>query len=345
MPNFLIYFQKPSLFKIKFKNFTGGIMLAKNFRFLIFALLVSGCANMHDVEKPKKEVEINFAAKVGSETFSCSQSYSGIGAKPGGSTISPNDFRVYLHDITLLTNRNEELKLELTQDGSWQFENVVLLDFENNTGTCANVSGNTAETNPIVKGKYEKPVGEVNRIRFVVGVPENLNHKDRATAPAPLNIASLHWNWTTGYKYLRIDFQSPDFQNNANEDYPGQTANTTGKFNIHLGAVGCTGDGAQGTANCSVKNRPVIELPYQLGQTIVLDLKKLLENTDLSVKDKNGPKGCMSGQIDPECKDIFNNLGLSFHFDPQSTVAQERRRNLNQNTEYLSSGQKFFRVE
>ncbi|MCS6984353.1 MAG: metallo-mystery pair system four-Cys motif protein [Leptospiraceae bacterium] len=314
--------------------------------FLINLIYIYSCAQLHDEEKPKLEIEIPFAAKVGSENFSCSREYSGIGAKPGGgSTIKPHDFRFYVHDFEFVTNLGEIIHVKLRQDGSWQYENVALLDFEDNSGHCANVSGNTAATNHVIHGTYEKPAGSIEKIRFVVGVPEHLNHKDRAVAPPPLNLASLHWDWTTGYKHARIDFVSDDFKNSNNEEFSGQSANSTGKFNIHLGATGCTGVGSQGTAQCSVKNRPVIELTFRLGQTIVADLKELLATTDLSVKDKNGPKGCMSSQTDPECKEVFLNFGLDFHFDPQSTVPTERRRNLSSNTVYPTSGQKFFRVE
>ena len=300
------------------------------------ALSLSYCAHDEEVSETR-DITIPFAAKVGSETFDCNASYTGIGAKSGGgSPIAPRDFRFYVHNVELLTDKNETLKVELIQDGQWQYQNVALLDFENGSGTCANTSGPTPATNTVVQGSYKTKQGKINRIRFTVGVPDKLNHNDRAAAPDPLNIAALHWNWTTGYKHARLDFTSTDF---------ADTTNTLGTFNIHLGATSCTGDGASGTANCAVKNRPTITLNYTVGQTIVADLKNLLATTDLSVKDKNGPKGCMSALTDPECKEIFNNLGLDFHFDPNNTVPAAKKRGLTSGTEYATSGQTFFRVE
>ena len=81
-------------------------------------------------------VTLTFAAKVGSETFSCGSTYTGLGADD--STVHPVDFRFYVHDVRLIDDSGAEVPVALTQDGLWQYEGVALLDFEDRSGTCAN---------------------------------------------------------------------------------------------------------------------------------------------------------------------------------------------------------------
>ena len=134
---------------------------------------------------------LTFAAKVGSEAFSCGSTYTGLGADD--STVHPVDFRFYVHDIRLLDDSGAEVPVALTQDGLWQHEGVALLDFENRTGSCSN---GTVQLNDVVVGTV--PFGSYAGVAFKLGVPFELNHTDIATAPSPLNLSSMFWGWNPG---------------------------------------------------------------------------------------------------------------------------------------------------
>lgn len=304
----------------------------------VAVLLTTQCAN----EEAASELEktITFAAKIGTETFSCATAtYTGLGSG-ANDTITQKDFRFYIHDVKLTGNNGTDYDLSLNQDGIWQYQSVVLLDFEDGTGNCG--SGTTG-TNSRVKGKVTIPTGvSISGIKFKLGVPLSLNHKNSGSEPAPLNISAMYWNWRDGYKFARLDFDSQRFDGNPDT--------TTAPFNIHLGSTGCNGSsGTEASTSCSQENRPEISLSYTEGQTIVADLKKLLEDTDLTIANVNGGgtglrdnnAGCMSSPGDPECKAVLNNFGISLTY----TGPDNTDRGVTNGTTYNSSGQKFFRVE
>ncbi len=169
-------------------------------------------------------VDIPFAAEVGDVAFDCAQEYDGIGTT--NATVSITDFRFYVHDVRLMRADGEAVALELEQDGLWQYENLALLDFENDSGACSN---GTSQTRTVVRGAV--PVGAYVGLSFRLGVPAELNHLNAAKAPSPLNLSALFWAWTSGYKYLRVD---------------SIATGAAGPFNLHLGAGECTGDPGMG---------------------------------------------------------------------------------------------------
>ncbi|MDB6017521.1 MAG: hypothetical protein JWR19_2010 [Pedosphaera sp.] len=60
------------------------------------------------------------------------------------------------------------------------------------------------------------PTGNYDRVRFLIGLTPEINHKDAAEFPAthPLNpdVNGLHWGWTGGYVFLALEgnWQQPD---------------------------------------------------------------------------------------------------------------------------------------
>lgn len=57
-------------------------------------------------------------------------------------------------------------------------------------------------------------IGNVNpgtyaNLSFNVGLDATTNHADPITAPAPLNVMDMHWNWNTsaGYKFIKLEGQ------------------------------------------------------------------------------------------------------------------------------------------
>lgn len=238
------------------------------------------------------DVTINFAAAVNGAAFACGQSFDNVGAS--STTITPVDFRLYVHDVTLIASDGSEEEVSLTQDGVWQRDNLTLLDFENASGPCVN---GTSPMNMSVRGTV--PDGTYTGVRFTLGVPEDMNHADQTTAAAPLDLTALFWSWNAGYKFLRIDHTS--------------AAQPEG-WNVHLGSTGCapTGDPTVPATSCANEHRPTFEFTAFDWETqkIRADYGSLLQASDLTAN--AGAKGCMSFPNDPECAVVMNNFGLAY---------------------------------
>lgn len=53
--------------------------------------------------------------------------------------------------------------------------------------------------------KGNAPVGDYRGLRFTVGVPRPLNHRDATTAKAPLNVEQgMYWAWNSGYIFFSL---------------------------------------------------------------------------------------------------------------------------------------------
>lgn len=236
---------------------------------------------------------LNFVAAFGDEMAVCGGSYSGVGADEA--TVSFNDFRFYVSNIQLITADGAMVPFELEQDGIWQVENVALLDFEDGSASCSEI-GNAA-LNGEVRGTA--PAGEYVGLQFDLGVPFELNHADVLTAPSPLNIAALWWNWQGGYKFIRVDLM---------------TDGADPAFNVHLGSTGCDSPAAVIAPQepCSRPNMTTITLDNfnMMRDVVVADMAGLLAETAL-YETTPMPPGCMSGFDDPDCPTVYAGFGLS----------------------------------
>jgi uncharacterized repeat protein (TIGR04052 family) len=250
-----------------------------------------------DAAHEPRTIELSFEGRVGSAVFDCTQTYDQIGSSKV--RVSFSDFRLYVYDVRLIDEADQEIPLELTQDGEFQYENVALLDFEDRSGSCAN---GTAVTNTLVKGTL--PAGTFKGLRFGVGVPSTLNHTNPPETPAPLNLMTMAWTWQMGRLFTRLDARVETGSGNRPP------------FLIHLGSDRCAGNPGAGEAvSCARPNRAEVALsdfdPER--DKIVLDYAKLVAEVALD-HDQGGESGCMAGADDPECHSIFGQLGL----DPQS---------------------------
>ena len=241
-----------------------------------------------------RNVAIRFEAVVGSEKFACGRTYKGIGITK--SSISPQDFRFYVHGVELIDETGKAVPLQLDQDGKWQVDDVALLDFENGTGGCAN--GNP-DMNTEVRGTV--PDGRYTGFRFILGVPFAANHADLTKQPSPLNLTALFWSWNAGHKFARLDISSTGLPRG---------------FLIHLGSTGCSPHQTRATipTDCSNPNRVAVEFPHfdSDRDTVTADLAALLADTNVDTNQKDTPAGCMSGTEDRDCVGLFSNLGLPF---------------------------------
>ncbi len=268
--------------------------------------ILSACSDSDNDSKtsdndPKTiDTTVNLAAKVGTADFVSGTTYPdiGIGSTAGNQQFLINDFRMYLSNITLQTDTLEEVEVTLTEDGVWQYQNVVLLDFE----TIA-----TPETNTQIIGSFTEPdSGTISKLCFDVGVPFELNHMNNADAPSPLNASGMMWIWQSGHKFIRIDgIGNPD------GDAVG--------YNLHLGSTGCVSDAKTEapTVACTYANLPHICLDnFDIDSNqVAIDLASLFSNTDITQATPDTAKGCMSGNNDPECQNLFPKMGLNFVYD------------------------------
>jgi len=258
-------------------------------RFTFVLPLLLGALAACESEDEMTAVTLRFDALVAGEPAACGTAYSGMGTT--GTDYTLRDYRLYVHDVRLVTEDGRELPVALDQDGQWQHEDVALLDFEGGSGCPA---GNPA-TNPSVRGVVTES-GPFTGVRFAVGVPFDLNHTDAAAAPAPLNVTSMFWNWQGGYKFIRID---------------GSTTGLSDGFSLHLGSTGCDGDPLTGgVTTCANDNRFDVALDGfdPTAAAIQIDVAPVLAESDLD--QSSMAPGCMSNPMDPECAPILPRLGL-----------------------------------
>jgi uncharacterized repeat protein (TIGR04052 family) len=226
-------------------------------------------------------ITIQFAAQVGAAPFACGSSYDAVGSAE--TSVEPQDFRFFVHDVRLIAADASEVPVELDARSPWQGLGTALLDFEDATGAC--LSGDAA-INTTVTGLV--PPGEYTGIAFRIGVPESANHGDPAVQPAPLAAGSMTWGWLSGYKFLRAELGSEG-----------------GGGVLHLGAAGCSGDPAAGSVTCSRSNRPQVSFAEFDAQSdvIVADLAALFAGTDLT-------SSALCHSSGAACEAPFQSLGV-----------------------------------
>lgn len=251
------------------------------------ATITSACAGG---EVELDDVSIPFAATFGDTPFSCDGSFA-VGTS--GAEVRPIDMRFYVHNVAVLSG-GEEVPLALDDNafqGTINGAQIALLDFEDNTSTCDTGS---PDTHTEVTGKV--PAGTVvEGVSFSIGVPDEANHLDAATGPAPLNVPGLWWTWSGGYKYMKIDMVAPE----------------NPEFFFHMGATTCSGDPTSGFS-CAFGN--VANVRLDGATSVAFDAGKLYTGVDVNepLAEGDAVPGCMAFAGDPECPAMFEPLGLDF---------------------------------
>jgi len=286
-----------------------------------FSIVCSACLLWHcGAWAADQPVAVHFQAVVSSEKLACGRTYAGVGTSK--STLSPRDFRFYVHNVALLDDPGKAIPLQLAQDGKWQLDDVALLDFEDATGGCVN---GTPETNDRVVGSV--PAAHYKGLRFTLGVPFNKNHTDLATQPPPLNLTALAWVWNAGRKFARLDFSSTGMPRG---------------FSVHLGSTGCTPNDVKTAppAGCSSPNRTDVELSGfdPASDEVIADLAALLKDTNIDTNQDKTPLGCMSSPDDADCAGIFANLGLAFAGHPSGKQSFFRKGPMTASANALGAG-------
>lgn len=243
---------------------------------------------------------VKFAAAVNGQAFNCGDTYRGVGLGTADS-FKINDFRFYVYDVKLLKEEGSKVLLTLNQDGKWQKDNVALLDFENG---CVN---GTTDMNTQVVGTVPNDTShQYTGVCVTLGLPFNLNHIDPAVASSPLNASGMIWSWTTGRKFLRVDgIGDPD---GVKQSYV-----------VHLGSTGCIdkdNNGSEPDSPCRFPNTKEVCFNNfdTTKNTLVADMGKVLQASNLTYNTPNTAAGCMAGNSDPECIEILPRLGLDFTY-------------------------------
>jgi uncharacterized repeat protein (TIGR04052 family) len=240
---------------------------------------------MTAVTPAREHVRLRFAAAAGAADVACQAPLRGVGTTHA--TILPQDLRFYVSDVRLVAADGSEAVVALDEDRAWQARGVALLSW------CADgrTDVHDAVTGTVARGTYRG-------VRFVLGVPDALNHADATVADAPLNVTGMYWSWRAGYKFLRFDVRT------SHDD--GSGAST---WLVHLGSAGC--DGAGGAVRCRYANRPLVSLSnYDWhANTIVADVGALLAGTD--VTSRRGGTECMSEPGESDCTPAMAALGVA----------------------------------
>ena len=249
-----------------------------------------------DAGDGKQQFTLRFVGRVGEEQSQCGQTYSRLGRR--GNDIELLDFRFYVSNVRFL-ERNREVSATLVSDGKWQSEHAALVDLEDGTGGCR--STGTAEMNDSVV--VRAPLGkDYNGVIFDVAVPFSANHSALSVADPPLDVSAMHWVWSTGRKFFRVDVRVDDAMS----------------WNVHIGSTRCTSNGPTDPPDeeCDRPNRPRVTLfDYRPAspRPILVDLEPLFSDSNIESDTPSTPDGCQSRPSDVnECMLLFPNLGLDF---------------------------------
>lgn len=241
-------------------------------------------------------VELFFRPVVSGAYFNCDEMYPGAGA-----AMKPQDFRMYVTDVRLVTDEGSEHAVELAEDGQFQARGVALLDFEDATGECRG----TPALNKTIRGKLsaadQAEHARYTGLRFRIGVPPELDFADPATLPTPLAEPTLRSAVTGGHLFFtawaNFESSTPDTQ-----AFSG--------VGLDLASDGCLG------ATCQRSNRPEVVLDnFDLeSSTIVVDYNALFAKLDTTVCGTNpvAPCGCWSRQVDSLCLQVLPRLGVDW---------------------------------
>jgi uncharacterized repeat protein (TIGR04052 family) len=239
-------------------------------------------------------VTIRFRATIADRDFSCLERYEDVGSSKAA--VVPADFRFYVQDLKLITADGEEVEVALDTRDPWQTADVALIDFEDMQGRCHG----TPETNVTITGKV--PAGEYTGVVFTNGVPEERNHLDQSTQPAPLDITDLYWAWLTGYRFMVAELEedgepAPDV---AADDDAGVAQPGLGL--MHIGSTSCRKD-----RGCTKQNRSVVRLQGfdPSSDVIVADIGAIFSDTDLT-------QNMQCHAADEICAPMFERAGVDF---------------------------------
>jgi uncharacterized repeat protein (TIGR04052 family) len=285
-----------------------------------FALAVMGCGDDTTTTVPEA-FALRFEPTFEGRPVTCTTELAGLGPR-AADRVGLSDLRFYVSNLRFSSAQGELSSLQLDRN-EFQFEDpagsVSLIDLTSNTeGSCANTAiaqaEGTGRTHETITGTLLG--GPVTEVTFDVGVPQALMKETIASnspegAPSPLN--EMYWNWASGYRHFVMNFTVQDGASGAGGGY------------IHIGSRSCGPDDGlalEDRDSCDFVNTPRVSLPLTdvATTTIHVDLGRLLAGVDFvaPVYDTatfdvigEGPGvECHSSPTQPDCTNVFSNLGL-----------------------------------
>ncbi|GAB1362989.1 metallo-mystery pair system four-Cys motif protein [Rhodobacter sp.] len=278
--------------------------------------LALACTLLAAAAHADQPVTINFAAEIAGKPFSCADSYEGLGA--ANTTVTGNDYRLFVHDAALVRADGGVQPISLEQDGKWQLETLALLDFEDGSHGCS-TAGN-ADLNTSLRGTV--PSGDYVGLTFTLGVPFGQNHIDPTLSPTPLNTTAMFWNWQNGFRFVRIDMvpveQDMGAAAEVAEAAPTETDEADGAASgwfLHLGSTQCAAESrTEAPSACANPNRVAVTFADfdPVSQVVVIDPAPVVSGADLTVNAPDTSPGCMSFPGDSDCNTVMSRLGLAY---------------------------------
>ena len=258
----------------------------------------------------QRPVAINFGLTNDGKPVGCAAPLPNLGL--GKVDAKLREARFYVYGVKLIDKKGGRTPVALAQN-DWQYADLALIDFRDARGGNAPCSPTNPPKNTAITGTA--PAGDYVGLEFSVGVPVEsqvdgktvqLNHSNVETAPPPLDVQAMSWNWQAGRRFFSVEVDPPNLVALAD----GSKAKT---WMVHLGSSGCKGNPATGEiVSCAQQNRFTVTLDHFDAKTeqVNLDLTTLFKESDVSI-DKGGAVGCMSALDDPECPALFKAIGLN----------------------------------
>jgi uncharacterized repeat protein (TIGR04052 family) len=201
--------------------------------------------------------------------------------KLGPKSDAIHRLQLYLTDIELLRGNGEWERLALIAVPPWQSEQVALLDLK----------GPQPERRLEVTGTMK--AASYTGLRFVVGVPFDLNHANPLTATAPLNRAELFWSWQSGYKFLRVEL--------TDQEHAGA---------FHLGSTGCASASALRPPQLPCKQPNVIRVELRGFDPLSRPIEIRVAELAAALMQSNQAACTGDYESDPACAAAFALTGL-----------------------------------
>lgn len=281
---------------------------------LLLACGGGGDAGSSAPQASTQRVSVEFALADASGVLDrpCSRPLQGLGS--GQVAAQLFDVRFYVANLHLTTRAGVDVKVALdpgTEQLTRGADTVALVDLRDAAGCASGAgTGHRALTGTV-------PAGDYTGARITLGVPEALNHVDpNDSSLAPLDNATLAWDWTAGRKHFLLELAP---QSEVTGAYAQGVLSADGSRStmqqIHLGSTSCSAQLRNGTTQYSctgVNTRDIRFAAFDpVSQRLVLDLKALLGPLDLRRDLGGSAVGCMSDLTDPECLQLWPAIGGS----------------------------------
>lgn len=155
----------------------------------------------------QRAVAINFGLTEDGKPVGCAAPLSNLGSSKVDAKL--REARLYVYGVKLIDKKGGRTPISLEQN-NWQYADLAHIDFRDARGGSAPCSPTNPPKNTAITGSA--PAGDYVGLEFSVGVPVEsqvdgktvaLNHSSVETAPPPLDVQAMSWNWQAGRRFFR----------------------------------------------------------------------------------------------------------------------------------------------